>query len=126
MKQSAIQNFSDNISKLLNGDKIDLYESLIDSSFEYIAAEILSSQLDEEVWFDGTDDLTSRILSEDTIEFSGTMKVYRGQDNFWDDNFTAKVTYNHTRNDSMLIYVCIGELEAEDDLYKITFRYRNT
>jgi hypothetical protein len=66
MKQSAIDRFTNNIEKLLNGEKIDLYQSRIDSSFEYIAAEILTTQLQDGIWFDGTEDLIFKVRDKNT------------------------------------------------------------
>lgn len=57
MKSSALNRIAENIQKLLNGEEVDLYESLVDTSFEYISAEILSPQLEDGIWYDGTDDL---------------------------------------------------------------------
>jgi hypothetical protein len=55
--------------KLLGGHEVDRYESLIDAHFEYIAAEILSSQLARGIWFDGTNDLRYQLVDHDIVSF---------------------------------------------------------
>jgi hypothetical protein len=126
MKQSAIDRFTNNIEKLLNGEKIDLYQSRIDSSFEYIAAEILTDQLQDGVWFDGTGDLSFEIKDENIIEFSGNMWIALNQEKFWQEPFFARVEDTRKEKKEMNIFVRIGDKEGENDLFKIVWKYKNT
>lgn len=126
MKLSAINRFADNIERLLNGEEIDLYDSMIDSSFEYIAAEILSPQLQDGIWYDGTGDLKCKILAQNKIEFSGNMHVCLYQDKFWREPFQAIVTDERKLGNGMPIFVSVGDRKGENDLFKIVWNYKNT
>ena len=126
MKQSAMDRFTNNIEKLLNGEKIDLYQSRIDSSFEYIAAEILTDQLQDGIWFDGTGDLSFEIKDESIIEFSGYMWIALNQDKFWQEPFFARVENTRKEKKEMNIFVRIGDKEGENDLFTIVWKYKNT
>ena len=126
MKKSAIEKFTNNIEKLLRGEEVGLYRSSIDASFEYIAAEILTDQLQKGIWYDGTEDLVFKVRDKNTIEFSGTMWVALNQEKFWQEPFYAKVTDNRKKGKGMNVFVKIGDKEGENDLFKIIWKYKNT
>ena len=126
MKLRAINAFVGNIEMLLNGEEVNLYESLIDSSFEYIAAEILSHQLRKGIWYDGTEDLKYRVINSNTIEFSGNMHVCLNQDKFWNESFLSIVTDERCQGNGVNIFVRVGKYEGKSDLFKIDWKYKNT
>jgi len=126
MKLTAINKFAGNINKLLNEETVDLYESMIDSHFEYIAAEILSSQLQNGIWFDGTGDLKFNLVKPSQIEFSGNMLVCLNQEKRWKEPFFAIVSDERLQGNGMPIFVRVGEHEGEGDLFNIVWFYKNT
>ena len=119
MRNSAIERFVRNIEDILNGVEIDLYDSLIDSSFEYITSALISDQREQGIWYDGTGDLVVSKRKSRQLEFRGNMNVALEQEKFWIEPFYAKVTDKRNTNQGVVILVHIGDYKAEGDLFEI-------
>ena len=85
---------------------------MIDSNFEYITAEILTSKLDTGIWFDGTNDLRYEINNPHKISFYGNMQVCLNQDKFWIEPFTSVITDERHKGGGFLIYVKVGTISG--------------
>ncbi|GEA11132.1 hypothetical protein [Alteromonas sp. KUL49] len=126
MKSEAINRFVSNIERLLRGEKLDLYKGMVSSSFEYIAAEILTDQLQEGIWYDGVSGMIPSLTKHNQVRFVGEMYVCLNQEKFWQEPFLALVTDNRTHDQGINVYVKIGQLEGEKELLSMDWRYRNT
>lgn len=119
MRLAAIEKFIEHIEQLLNGVDVDLYDS-IDSTFEYVAGSLLGKIRDGGIWYDGTGDLTVKKKKKNQLEFSGNMHVMQEQKNCWKEPFIARVTDKRCTKQGVIVFVRIGEYEAEgnlDELY---------
>jgi len=74
MKNSFIERFVENIESIINGEDVDLYDSLLDSSFEYITGALVGSQRENGIWYDGTGDLVVSKRKSKQLEFRGNMR----------------------------------------------------
>ncbi len=126
MKSEAINRFVSNIERLLTGEQLDLYKGMVSSSFEYIAAEILTDQLQEGIWYDGVSGLIPSLTKHNQVRFTGEMYICLNQDKFWQEPFLSVVTDNRTYNQGINVYVKIGQLEGEKELLSMDWRCRNT
>lgn len=125
MKASAIAQFVQNIERILAGEQVDVFASLLSCHFEYIAAEILTSKLSPGIWYDGANDLEYEVLSPNQVEFRGNMSVWMYQDKTWTEPFVARVTDNRTNSEGMPIYIRMGQHEDKQDLFQIQWLYNN-
>ena len=119
MSNSFIERFVRNIDLILNGDEVDLYESLIDSSFEYITSELVGDQRESGIWYDGTGDLVVSKRKSRQLEFRGNMHVALEQNKFWTEPFYARVTDKRNTNQGMVVLVHIGDYKAEGNILEI-------
>ena len=126
MRTEAVNRFINNIERLLKGEAFNMYEEMVSSHFEYIAAEILTEQLEDGIWFDGVSGLVAKTNRFNQVEFSGEMYVCRYQEKFWKEPFFARVTDSRNQNGLLNIYVKIGNLENEKDLLSMDWLYLNT
>jgi len=118
MRLSAIEEFIENIELLLNGVDVDLYDS-IDSTFEYIAGYLLDGLRDNGIWYDGTGDLTVKKRKKNKLVFTGNMHVMEEQNGCWKEPFFASVTDKRCTNQGVLVFVRIGQYEAEGNLSEL-------
>ena len=118
MKKEAIDRFFNNITQMRNGATVDLYESSVDATFERICAAILKNQRGEEIWYDGTSDLSIQRQNVNVIEFKGSMNVMKGQAKHWIEPFHAKVHFSEIASDCIVSVAC-GGYESSGNLYKI-------
>lgn len=118
MKKEAIDRLFNNIMLLKDGATIDLFESSIDATFERICAAILKDQRGEEIWYDGTNDLSILRQNASEIEFKGSMNVMEGQSKHWIEPFSAKVIFSAIAADCNVSIAC-GDYESSGNLYKI-------
>lgn len=126
MRVEAINQFVGCIERLLNGEQIDLYGESVSSSFEYIAAEILTDQLIEGIWYDGVSNMVATVENSNRVVFSGYMYVCLNQEKFWQEPFKAVVKDERVSHNGVRVYVKIGELEGEKELLSMEWHYRNT
>ena len=118
MKKKAIDNFFNNMMLLKSGRELDLYKSLIDATFERICSALLKKQRGEEVWYDGTNDLSVEERNNTEIEFAGNMNVMEGQSKHWIEPFRAKIHLADEASDLVVEIQC-GEFRASGNLYDI-------
>lgn len=119
MKNSAIERFVRNVEDILNGVEIDLYDSFVDSSFEYITSALVGDQRAQGIWYDGTGDLVVSKRKSKQLEFRGNMHVALEQDKFWKEPFYAKVTDKRSTNQGVVIFVHIGAYKAEGNIFEL-------
>ncbi|MCW9017393.1 MAG: hypothetical protein OQJ89_10540 [Kangiellaceae bacterium] len=115
---AAVEKFIEHIELLLNGTEVDLYDS-IDSSFEYIAGALLGKLRDNGIWYDGTGDLTFKKRKLNQLDFSGNMHVMNEQKECWKEPFFARVTDKRCTKQGVIVFVRIGEYEAEGELIEL-------
>ncbi|TMP26983.1 hypothetical protein CWB99_10365 [Pseudoalteromonas rubra] len=126
MRSEAIDRFVLNIERLISGEVFDLYKAMISSSFEYIAAEILSDQLNEGIWYDGVSGLKAEVLDNNQVRFTGEMYVFFEQEKNWKEPFESIVSIGGKIKKEVMVYVSIGGLEGNDELLTMEWHYRNT
>lgn len=119
MRLAAIEKFIEHVELLLNAVEVDLYDS-IDSSFEYIGGALFRESRDNRIWYDGTGDLSVKKRKKNQLEFAGNMHVMDEQKGCWKEPFFARVTDKRCTKQGVVVFVRIGEFEAEgnlDELY---------
>jgi len=115
MRLAAIEKFIEHVELLLSGVDVDLYDS-IDSCFEYIAGTLLGKLRGNSIWYDGTGDLTFKKRKKNQLEFFGNMHVMEEQTGCCKEPFYARVTDRRCTKQGVVVFVRIGEYEAEGRL----------
>ncbi|KZN41531.1 hypothetical protein [Pseudoalteromonas luteoviolacea] len=126
MKSEAIDRFVVNIERLIKGEIFDMYKAMISASFEYIAAEILSEQLEKGIWYDGISGLKAEVIATNQVRFTGDMYVFFEQEKSWKEPFESVVKIDTKTKKEVMVYVKIGSHEGKNNLLTMDWQYRNT
>lgn len=126
MKQEAIDRFYENVKRILAGEQFNYYEAGVSSFFEYLAAEILTDQLEHGVWFDGVKGMQVSKESSTVVKVTGHMYCCHYQDKFWTEPFEAVLSHKADTNKCMPVIIKLGELEGESELFSIEWLSKNT
>ena len=117
-----ITQFENIFFRLLNGEKLDLYDLGVSFMFQIIATHLMAEVPERECHcYDGVAPLEGHVRKARQIEFTGEMWIM-DYDNLphrmWKEDFRATITDKRITKQGIWIVLQIGENRAEGNLEK--------